>query len=191
MGLTENTLIVFTNDNGGAWINDSNNRPLSGVKFTHLEGGIRVPFLLKYGNQFKASTTFDHPISTFDLLPTFTNIAGLSEEVTKDLDGVNLIPFLNGKNNFRPHKTLYWKNDAQAAIRDGDWKLIRMPDRPALLFNIAKDPYEKKDLAKRYPKKVEKLYKKLFTWETTLKRSLWVTRREIIQMGIEAFDKYR
>ena len=97
LGLTENTLIVFTNDNGGAWINDSNNRPLSGVKFTHLEGGIRVPFLLKYGNQFKASTTFDHPISTFDLLPTFTNIAGLSEEVTKDLDGVNLIPFFERK----------------------------------------------------------------------------------------------
>ena len=191
LGLTENTLIIFTNDNGGAWINDSNNRPLSGVKFTHLEGGIRVPFLLKYGNQFKASTTFDYPISTFDLLPTFAEIAGLSEEGMEHIDGVSLIPFLNGKNNFRPHKTLYWKNDAQAAIRDGDWKLIRMPDRPALLFNIAKDPYEKKDLAKRYPKKVEKLYKKLFAWETTLKRSLWVTRREIIQMGIEAFDKYR
>ncbi len=189
LGLTDNTLIVFTNDNGGAWSNDSNNRPLSGVKGTHLEGGIRVPFLLKYGDRFDGATTFDHPISTFDLLPTFVDAAGGDE--IENTDGVSLIPFLEGKSNFKPHDTLYWKKETRAAIRDGDWKLIRMPDRPALLFNIAKDPYEKKDLAKKHPEKVKKLYKKLFEWEGTLKRPLWMTKRKNSKRAIETFDKYR
>jgi len=191
LGLMENTLIVFTNDNGGAWNNDSNNRPLSGVKGTHLEGGIRVPFLLKYGDQFKGGTSFYHPVSTFDLLPTFVDVAGGDEEGMENIDGVSLIPFLNGKNQFKPHDTLYWKKETRAAIRDGDWKLIRMPDRPALLFNIAEDPFEKKDLARRHPEKVRKLYKKLFAWEGTLKRSLWMTKRKNSQRAIETFDKYR
>ena len=73
LGLTENTLIVFSNDNGGAWINDSSNYPLSGVKGTHLEGGIRVPFLLRYGNRFEGGSTFDDPISTFDHLKIVLN----------------------------------------------------------------------------------------------------------------------
>ena len=191
LGLVENTLIVFSNDNGGAWINDSSNYPLSGVKGTHLEGGIRVPLLLRYGNRFEGGTTFDDPVSTFDLLPTFVDVARGDKKDLKNVDGVSLIPFLNGKKNYRPHKTLYWKKETRAAIRDGDWKLIRLPDRPAMLFNIAKDPIEAFDLASKRPEKVKKLYKKLFNWEVTLKRSLWMTKRQNSKRAIETFDKYR
>ncbi|MDP6610990.1 MAG: sulfatase-like hydrolase/transferase [Candidatus Marinimicrobia bacterium] len=191
LGLTENTLIIFTNDNGGAWINFSSNRPLSGVKGTHLEGGIRVPFLLKYGDHFEGNTSFNYPISTFDLLPTFVDAAGGNINSLENVDGVSLIPFLNGKNQYRPHETLYWKKETRAAIRDRDWKLIRMPDRPALLFNIARDPNETRNLARKHPEKVKTLYKKLFDWEVTLKRPLWITKRENSKRAIEIFDKYR
>jgi arylsulfatase A-like enzyme len=191
LGLTENTLIVFSNDNGGAWNNNSSNAPLSGVKGTHLEGGIRVPFLLKYGNKFNGNTTFDHPISTFDLLPTFVDASGGDIDGIKNTDGVSLIPFLNGKKNYIPHKTLYWKKETRAAVRDGDWKLIRMPDRPAMLFNIANDPIEAYDLATKHPQKVKMLYKKLFDWEVTLTRPLWMTKRVNSKRAMETFDKYR
>ena len=87
--------------------------------------------------------------------------------------------------------TLYWKKETRAAIRDGDWKLIRLPDRPAMLFNIAKDPIEAFDLASKRPEKVKTLYKKLFNWEVTLKRSLWMTKRQNSKRAIETFDKYR
>ena len=191
LGLTENTLIVFSNDNGGAWNNNSSNAPLSGVKGTHLEGGIRVPFLLKYGNKFNGNTTFDHPISTFDLLPTFVDASGGDIDGIKNTDGVSLIPFLNGKKNYIPHKTLYWKKETRAAVRDGDWKLIRKPDRPAMLFNIANDPIEAYDLATKHPQKVKMLYKKLFDWEVTLTRPLWMTKRVNSKRAMETFDKYR
>ena len=191
LDLIDNTLIVFSNDNGGAWINDSSNYPLSGVKGTHLEGGIRVPFLLRFGDRFEGGTTFNDPISTFDLLPTFVDVAGGKMDDLINVDGVSLIPFLNGKKNYPPHKTLYWKKETRAAIRDGDWKLIRLPDRPAMLFNISKDPIEAYDLASKRPEKVKKLYKQLFNWEVTLKRSLWMTKRQNSKRAIETFDKYR
>ncbi len=138
LGLSDNTLVIFTNDNGGAWINYSSNGFLSGVKGTHLEGGIRVPFLLSMGDRFGEGNNFNYPISTLDLLPTFV-----------------------------------------------------VPDRPALLYNLAKDETEQKDLAKRYPKKVEDLYKKLFAWEITLKRSLWMTKRQNSKRAMDTFDKYK
>ena len=125
------------------------------MKGTHLEGGIRVPFLLKYGDHFEGNTSFNYPISTFDLLPTFVDAAGGNINSLENVDGVSLIPFLNGKNQYRPHETLYWKKETRAAIRDRDWKLIRMPDRPALLFNIARDPNETRNLARKHPEKVK------------------------------------
>ena len=136
LGLSDNTLVIFTNDNGGAWINYSSNGFLSGVKGTHLEGGIRVPFLLSMGDRFGEGNNFNYPISTLDLLPTFVDIAGGDVKSLKDIDGKSLIPYLEGKKG-RPHQTLYWKKETRAAIRDGDWKLIRLPDRPALLYNLA------------------------------------------------------
>jgi len=190
LGLSDNTLVIFTNDNGGAWINYSSNGSLSGVKGTHLEGGIRVPFLLSMGDRFGEGNNFNYPISTLDLLPTFVDIAGGDVKSLKDIDGKSLIPYLEGKKG-RPHQTLYWKKETRAAIRDGDWKLIRLPDRPALLYNLAKDETEEKDLAKRYPKKVEDLYKKLFAWEITLKRSLWMTKRQNSKRAMDTFDKYK
>ena len=176
MGLEKNTLVVFTNDNGGpSDRNASSNEPLSGIKATHLEGGVRVPFLVKWPGRIQPGTEYDFPISTLDLLPTFFSAAGGNSEGIEGLDGVDLLPYLNGSISDRPHRTLYWKVETRAAIREMDWKLIRMADRPAELYNLADDRSERRDLAGKFPEKVR-------TVQETLRLGTYV---EAISMAIE------
>ena len=192
LGLTENTIVVFTNDNGGPTDkNASSNYPLSGTKSNHLEGGIRVPFLMRWPARIKANTTYDYPISTMDLLPTFYEAAGGSTDALAQIDGVNLMPYLQGLNKGRPHQTLFWKKDARAAIRDGDWKLLRFPDRPAELYNIVEDERELHNLAEKHPEKVKALYKKIFQWESGLERPRWLLQRKYENVDIDRMDAYR
>ena len=192
LGLAENTLVVFTNDNGGPTDkNVSSNYPLSGTKSNHLEGGIRVPFLMRWPGKIKANATYLHPIITLDLLPTF--FAAGTGDVNKilDIDGVDLMPYVQGQKLERPHQRLYWKKQARAVVRDGDWKLIRFPDRPAELYNIEKDERELKNLAAVYPEKVRKMYKMIFEWESTLERPRWLLQRKYENVDIDRMDLYR
>lgn len=192
LGLEENTLIVFTNDNGGPTDkNASVNAPLSGTKSNHLEGGIRVPFLMKWPKEIKGGMVYDYPVSTLDLLPTFFAAAGGAHTHLKQIDGVDLIPFLQGSNKERPHDVLCWKKESRAAIRNGDWKLIRFPDRPAELYQLDKDIQEHNDLATAYPEKVKEMYKQLFEWELTLERPLFQLKRSFEKLDLDRMDKYR
>ncbi|MCR9064038.1 MAG: hypothetical protein NXI00_08740 [Cytophagales bacterium] len=109
----------------------------------------------------------------------------------KGLDGVNLIPYVTGQNKARPHEVLYWKKDARAVVREGDWKLIRYPDRPAELFKIDEDISEQNDLSGQYPDRVKKMYKMIFAWELTLERPRWMLKKLYEQLDIELMDKYR
>ncbi|WP_289040669.1 sulfatase [uncultured Zobellia sp.] len=192
LGLDKNTLIVFTNDNGGpSDSNESSNHPLSGTKANHLEGGIRVPFLMSWLGKLKPNTVYDNPISTLDLLPTFVTAAGGNVSDIKGLDGVDLIPFLTDTKTGKPHETLYWKKEARGAIRHNDWKLVRFPDRPAELYNIKEDISEVNDLATEHPEKVRELYKMLFDWELTLERPLWQLERRFEGKAATRMDTYR
>ncbi|WP_289062939.1 sulfatase [uncultured Zobellia sp.] len=192
LGLDKNTLIVFTNDNGGpSDSNESSNHPLSGTKANHLEGGIRVPFLMSWLGKLKPNTVYDTPISTLDLLPTFVTAAGGNVSDIKGLDGVDLIPFLTDTKTGKPHETLYWKKEARGAIRHNDWKLVRFPDRPAELYNIKEDISEVNDLATEHPEKVRELYKMLFDWELTLERPLWQLERRFEGKAATRMDTYR
>lgn len=191
LGLDKNTIVIFTNDNGGPTdTNHSDNTPLSGTKANHLEGGIRVPFLMRWTGVIPKNTTYDYPISTLDLLPTFYTVAGGNLANLPDLDGVNLLPYVLGENETRPHQVLYWKKENRGAIRNGDWKLLRFPDRPAELYLIAEDPSELHNLAADYPKKVKALFKRLFEWETTLVRPLWQLQRYYEGKAMERMDGY-
>ncbi len=191
LGIEDNTIVIFTNDNGGpSDKNASNNLPLSGIKSTHLEGGIRVPFLMKYPKKIKPNSTYNYPISTFDLLPTFFVAAGGNSKDLIDLDGVDLLPYINGQNTKRPHETLFWKRDARAAIRKGDWKLIRFPDRPAELFHITKDERELNNLASEEPERYKEMYKELFAWETTLERPRWLLKKVYERNDVERMDNF-
>ena len=192
LGLAENTIVVFSNDNGGPTDkNASSNYPLSGTKSNHLEGGIRVPFLMRWPGKIAANSVYDHPIITLDLLPTFFAAGGGNVDSILDIDGVDLLPYIKGQKQERPHQRLYWKKDARAVVRHGDWKLIRYPDRPAELYNIAEDERELNNLAAIYPEKVRKLYKMIFQWESTLERPRWLLKRKFENVDIDRMDKYR
>ena len=192
LGLAENTIVVFTNDNGGPTDkNASSNYPLSGTKSNHLEGGIRVPFLMRWSGKIKSNSTYDYPISTLDLLPTFVAAGGGDIDTIMDIDGVDLLPYVQGKKLERPHQRLFWKKQARAALRDGDWKLIRYPDRPAELYNISEDPRELNNLAEIYPERVKKMYKMIFKWESTLERPRWLLQRKFENVDIDRMDAYR
>lgn len=192
LGLSENTIIVFTNDNGGpTFANGSNNAPLSGTKALHREGGIRVPFLFSWPGHVKAGTTYAHPIMMFDLLPTFVAAAGGEPSKDNALDGVDLLPFLMGKKEGRPHSTLFWKWNVFGAVRDGDWKLIRLPDRPAELYNLANDIGETQNLAAQNPEVLRRLFKKLFAWELELERPLWLLQQKYERSALEWYDQYQ
>ena len=192
LNLDENTIIIFTNDNGGpSDSNHSDNSPLSGSKANHLEGGIRVPFLLRWTGVIAENSVYEHPISMLDLLPTFVTAAGGSIDDFAEIDGVNLWPYLNGEVGERPHQTLFWKKENRGAIRDGDWKMLRFPDRPAELYDLSQDISETNNLAMEYPDKVKVLYKKLFEWELTLQRPLWQLQRKYEGAAMDRMDKYR
>ena len=164
---------------------------MSGTKSNHLEGGIRVPFLMRWPNKIEANTEYRHPIITLDLLPTFFALGGGNTDTLSDIDGVNLLPYIVGKQEERPHQQLFWKKQARAAVRDGDWKLIRFPDRPAELYNIAEDEREMNDLATQYPEKVRAMYKMIFEWESTLERPRWLLKRKFENVDIDRMDAYR
>lgn len=192
LGLDENTIVVFTNDNGGPTDkNGSVNHPLAGTKSNHLEGGIRVPYLVRWPGHITENSVFEYPVSTLDLLPTFFIAGGGNPDSLKNIDGVDLMPFIKGENEERPHEIMYWKKDCRAVIRDGDWKLIRFPDRPAELYDVSKDIAEERNVAFKYPGKVKTMFKQLFEWETSLARPRWMLKRSFEKYDIDRMDTYR
>ena len=175
-GLDENTLIFFLNDNGGATINASDNGPLRGMKGSKWEGGIRVPFAVSWKNRLLPKR-YDKPVSALDIAATALALAGAAETDMQDLDGVNLMPYLlpkGAKENYAPHDFLCWRRHQAAAVREGDWKLIRVADNPHLLFNLKNDLGETTNLASHYPQKVNRLLNLLDSWESEMVDPLWV-----------------
>jgi len=191
LGLEENTLLFFLNDNGGAvFYNASRNSPLNGKKGTFLEGGIRVPFLIQWPAALPGGMTYEYPVSALDVLPTAAAAAGapLPKGRKHKLDGVDLLPYLRGEKKDRPHRTLYWRRGFQAAIRQGDMKLIRLPDRLPLLFDLSKDVSEQHDLLLEKPDLAQALMKKLFQWESTLTWPAWHTEYFWVRNNVHLYD---
>lgn len=164
LGMTENTLIFFLSDNGGAPAgNYSYNTPFRGVKGTFYDGGIHTPFIVKWPRKIQAGTVYDKMTSALDIAPTVLAAAGI--ELPECLAGVDLLPYVNGRNNGFPHEQLCWKMNKQWAVRDLEWKLVSSdPDNKVRLFNLRNDPYEKNDLAEANPQKVAEMKAKYEEW---------------------------
>jgi arylsulfatase A-like enzyme len=167
LGQEENTLVFFIADNGGPTASTSSaNGPLRGFKMTTFEGGPRVPFIAQWKGKIPAGKTYDFPVLNLDVLPTAIIAAGGKPEASWQLDGVDLMPYLTGKQTARPHQTLYWRYGPQWAIRDGDLKLVvsRGGSGQPELYDLATDIGESKDLAAAQPAKVKELQTKWDKW---------------------------
>ncbi|MCA9146521.1 MAG: sulfatase [Planctomycetaceae bacterium] len=158
--LEEKTLILFLSDNGGPTRElTSSNLPLRGEKGQMYEGGLRVPFMAQWKGQIPAGQVFDKPVVSVDIFATAAQLSGA--KMPKDVDGVDLMPYLTGQKSDAPHDTFYWRQGAKTALRSGDWKLVNMnrnlsqPDWQ--LYHLGNDIGEKKDLAAVMPAKVSEL----------------------------------
>ena len=159
-GLTDNTLVVFTSDNGGAgYIGLPNiNKPFRGWKLNHFEGGLRVPFLARWPEKIPAGHQVDDPVHHVDLFTTLAAAAGAEIPQDRKLDGVDLIPYARGRKSRAPHQTLFWREGHQQTVWHDGWKLIRA-DRPdkRWLFNLADDATEQRNLADANPERLAQL----------------------------------
>ncbi len=189
-GISENTLVVFLSDNGGPVIhNHSLNAPYNGMKGILLEGGIHVPFILKWPNVLEAGSTFNKPVIATDLAPTFLNISG-GEIYLNDFDGegVNIIDRINNKDRIHGNRELKWRFTISAAIREGDWKLIRLPDRLPLLFNLSNDISEQQNIAIEHIGITKRLLNKLGKWDVSLPHPVFLEGSVWKKRQLEQYD---
>jgi uncharacterized sulfatase len=157
-GLSGNTLVVFTSDNGGAgYIGLPDvNQPFRGWKITMFEGGIRVPMMMRWPQNIAPGTRIDQPVAHIDVMPTIAAAADAPLPEGRVIDGVDILPLVNSevRENWS-RKTLFWQNGHYQVVRHEDWKL-QVNDRPTdglkyWLYNLAEDPTEQNNLAADYP----------------------------------------
>lgn len=165
-GLAANTLVIFTNDNGGEWL--SRNAPLFNRKFSVYEGGIRVPAIMRWPGRLPAGVVTDQVGITMDLTATILAVAGAPVPADAKLDGINLLPLL-ARGATPVSRTLFWRIISptlhQRTVRDGDWKLfIDSPGR-VMLYNLRDDIGERHDLSASNTAVVRRLAHLLQAWE--------------------------
>ena len=189
--LEENTLVFFFSDNGGpvmqgTTINGSRNTPLRGSKRQTYEGGIRVPFIISWKGKIPAGKVYEQPIIQLDVLPTALAAAEIKLSPETKFDGINLLPYLTGKQKGAPHENLYWRLGNMMAIRRGTWKLVKTREgrldtdvtalsdlSDAALYNLAEDIGEQNNLAAEYPEKVKELAAAWQRWNQQLLQPRW------------------
>ena len=164
-GLTRNTLVIFTNDNGGEWL--SRNAPLFHRKGTLWEGGIRVPAILRWPGRLPAGKTTSQVGITMDLTASILAATNTPVPAEARLEGVNLLPTLRGESPLL-ERTLFWRIRTparqQLAVRSGPWKLL-VDGGQLLLFDLPRDIGEKNDLALKRPDLVAGLRRRILDWE--------------------------
>jgi arylsulfatase A-like enzyme len=166
--IDNNTIVFFLSDNGGPTeANASSNKPLRGVKGGFYEGGIRVPFAVQWKGVLPAGTKYHQPVISLDIFGTAAALNNLRPK--NAIDGVNLVPFLTGKNSGIPHEALYWRgsNSEKWAVRTVDSKLLILPNKIER-YAIRDDIAETKDLHAGSPKKTADLQALLETWKKGL-----------------------
>ena len=192
-GQRDQTLVMFVSDNGGptmpgVTVNGSINTPLRGSKRTTLEGGIRVPFVVSWPGRIRPAV-INTPVIQLDLAATALAAVGVVPDAP--LDGVNLLPCMEGIHSGPVHDALYWRFGSQMAIRNGDFKLVRYDSQAdqdtvrrnatvtdVRLYNLARDPGETQDLAASMPDKVRQLQDLWNAWNSGNVAPLWGSGRQ-------------
>ena len=187
-GLDENTLVIFTSDNGApGYIGlPEVNRPYRGWKLTQFEGGLRVPFVARWPGHIQAGTQYKPAVSSIDILPTVAAAAGAAVPADRPIDGVNLLPYLAKEGTAQAPRALFWRDGPMRTVQEQGWKLT-VTDRPKKdwLFNLNTDPTEKNNLAATEPEKLAQLKSKLQAHHAGMPAPRWPS---FIEMPI-AIDK--
>ncbi|MDG2186547.1 MAG: sulfatase-like hydrolase/transferase [Mariniblastus sp.] len=205
-GIVDNTIVVFMNDNGGGGSTDlyaahsrnyANNKPLSGHKFDVLEGGVRVPLILRWPQHVPAGKVYREMVSSTDVYPTLVDAAGLQMPTGQPVDGVDLLPFINDRNQSKPHDWLCWQNRSwlprkeggfvvptpkvhNSAIRKGNWKLVRLNEQMGAdvppptwsLYDLTNDIGEQNDIATQHEEVVEELSTIFNSWRASMLKTV-------------------
>ena len=165
-GIDNNTVIIFTSDQGSWW----ENPPYRGSKRvdTLCEGGARVPFIVNWPGVTPSGKVNQSIVQTTDIFPTLVEIAGGNPINYKDLDGVSLVPILRDNSELKRGEPIYGYRayqDLYASVREGPWKLLAYRSGKVRLYEVESDRYETDDLAKAEPQVVKQLVTKLIAWE--------------------------
>jgi arylsulfatase A-like enzyme len=187
LGLAENTLVIFSSDNGGvggyrraglAKDGITDNAPLKGGKGTLWEGGVRVPYIFRWKGTIATGRTEDTPIISVDLYPTLVELAGATTPADQPLDGESYAGLLTGQKQTLDRDAIYWhfpgylgaganqwRTTPVGAIRSGEWKLLEFFEDGRLeLFNLGQDIGEQRNVALHEPEKTRELHEKLVAW---------------------------
>lgn len=189
-GITESTLVVFASDNGGVtYLNVTDNGPFAGGKFSTFQGGLSVPMMIRYPPAISPGTVYDRPVSLMDIFSTVEAVTRSTPGAStappvfaeREIDGVNLLPFIREEATYEAHDALFWRSWYNYAVRQGPWKmLVQKTGAPGAkesdlvyLYHIERDPYEKNNVAEAYPDIVKRLGILLDNWEAGLVDPRW------------------
>jgi arylsulfatase A-like enzyme len=187
VGVSENTLLIFTSDNGPVASEGGSTGGLRGGKRSDFEGGICVPFLVRWPSHVPAGTVSDVPVIGTDIFSTVLDITGIPQPTDRTIDGVSIFPVFNGQRVER-QTPLFWRThvsgaDNRVAVRVDDWKIVANDTlTDFMLFNVQEDRVEKDDLTSKMPGKTEEMKKLLLaTWADIVEEGpneWWETERQ-------------
>ncbi len=181
LDLTEDTVVVFSSDNGG-YMGATSNHPLRGAKGMLYEGGIRIPLIVRCPGMTRPGDQCDEPVTGVDLYPTFVELSGLKSSDDAQLDGLSLVPLLKDNNESLQRDAIFWhfpaylqgsgdpgggpfRTTPAGAIRQGDWKLIEWFETDRLeLYNLRDDLGESDNLIAGHPNKADELHEAMKQW---------------------------
>lgn len=178
-GLRNNTLVIFTSDNGapGYMGLPKVNAPFRGWKLTFFEGGLHVPFYLQWPARIQPGQRYGARVHFVDIFSTVLGAANAALPADRKIDGVNLLPYVRGAKSGPPHDTLFWRNGRYYALIDGRWKL-QVAERlhKTWLFDLKTDPTEQHNVAARYPRVVTRMKQELARIDAQQAQPLWPAR---------------
>lgn len=187
-GQMDNTLVFFLSDNGGAHDNQSSNYPLKGFKGNKYEGGIHVPFFVVWKKHLEEGGRFDGLVSSLDIFSTAVSSANVQmDSLSRPLDGVNLLPFLTKKQQGNPHHKLFWRKGNMAAVRIGNYKLIRANGLGERMYDLSIDGEEEFDLCTQEKRLYSELNRELLEWEKKLIKPLWTEGEDWDKVTFEIY----
>ena len=170
-GIDDNTIVFFLSDNGGPEKhNASDNGELRDGKNSLFEGGVRVPFAVRWPNKIPAGVDYNLPVSSMDIMATIVAQAKVDISNNKMLDGVDLLPFITNKNKSNPHDVLFWRHvkTNSLAMRSANDKMVQNGDE-SMLFDLSNDIGEQSNLIQSNDKKYQSLQKTYQQWHAQLK----------------------